>query len=208
MGILRVYWQTARHVNQRGYIYVWANMLWALMSLPIITAPAAWAGLVHLSHVAQTQQQVSMSDFWDGFRASFWRGLVVGFVTLIVLAVNLTNLVVYAPGEGVGAFTLRVVWISAVIVWLSILLYLWPLLEEMETPTLLGGLRNAALMLLRHPFFTLGLWPGIVLLAVVSTIFFPAWMLLTGGFIAALSTTATRDRLRAAGYLREPSGLL
>jgi uncharacterized membrane protein YesL len=200
MAIFRVYWRTLRHISLRGYVYVWANVFWVLLSLPIVTAPAAWAGLARLSHRAQTQPTVSLEDFWDGFRSHFRRGLMLGALTALIVYVNVHNLLAYASDDGALMPFMRVVWLTAIIFWLSLMLYVWVIFEEMEQPTLIGGLRNAAIMALRSPFFTLGLWPGIILLAVVSTIFFPAWLLLTGSTIAALGTSAVLDRLTAAGY--------
>ncbi|HRL13955.1 MAG TPA: DUF624 domain-containing protein [Aggregatilineales bacterium] len=204
MAVLRVYWRTLKHISLRGYVYVWANLFWVLLTVPIVTAPAAWAGLARLSHAAHTRPTVSLSDFWDGFRAHFWRGLILGAVTALIVVVNVSNLLAYASDDGALMPFLRAAWITAIIFWLSLMLYVWVIFEEMEQPTLIGGLRNALIMVLRSPFFTLGLWPGIILLAVLSTIFFPAWLLLTGSTIAALGTTAVLDRLEAAG-LRSPT---
>ena len=200
MAVLRVYWKTIRHINLCGYIYIWANLLWFALSLPIVTAPAAWAGLVHLSHKAQTKPRVNLDDFWEGFKANFKRGLVVGGLTLVILVMNLSNLATYGADGSLMSSALRALWAGAIVLWFSLLFYLWPLLMVMETPTLIGAFRNAGLMLLRNPLYTLGLWLGIAALVIFSLIFIPAWILLTGSVIAALATTATLDRLRAAGY--------
>lgn len=200
MAVLRVYWRTIRHLNLRGYVYVWANLLWLLLSLPLITAPAAWAGLMRLSHKAQTQPHADLNDFWEGFRANLLRGALIAVLTFGIVFINVTNLLAFRASTEPLVMPMRVIWISIIVFWLSMQLYLWGLLEEMEQPTLIGGLRNAALMVLQNPLYTLGLWPGILLLVALSMIFIPAWFLLTGSAIAALGTSATLDRLRAAGY--------
>ncbi|MEO1286758.1 MAG: DUF624 domain-containing protein, partial [Chloroflexota bacterium] len=71
MRILRFYWQSAKHLNYRGYVYIWANLLWIALSLLVITAPAAWAGLSVLAHRSHTKRQVTLDDFWDGFKQYF-----------------------------------------------------------------------------------------------------------------------------------------
>ena len=200
MSLLGVYHRTIRHINLNGYLYVWANILWVALSLPIITAPAAWAGLVHLSHTAQTRRRVNLSDFWDGFKANFWRGTLMGTITLLIIIVNVTNLLTYTTNTGVLSLVFRLAWISAVFFWLSTQLYFWQILEEMERPTLLGGLRNASLMVFQNPMFTVGVWLGIIILVFLSTVFFPAWLLLTGSCFSILTTTAVLDRLKASGY--------
>lgn len=196
LAVLRVFWQTIKHINLRGYVYVWANMVWVVLSLGIVTAPAAWAGLAYLSHRARTEPTVSLNDFWAGFRQHFWRSLPLGVGLLLLVIINVVNLLGYAGDTAPVTFVLRGVWLAAIFVWLSIWLYFWVIIHEMQTPDTVTALRNAALMILRHPFFTLGLWVGIIPLAILSTVFFPAWLLLTGSSIAALFTTAVLDRLQ------------
>ncbi|GAB4528232.1 MAG: hypothetical protein OHK0046_46860 [Anaerolineae bacterium] len=202
--MLRVYWNTLKHINLRGYVYIWANVMWVLLSLPLITAPAAWAGLMHLSYKAHTTPNASLNDFWEGFRMHLGRGVIVGLLTAIILMINISNLIAYQDAVGWFPVLLRFFWWGTIIIWLSVQFYLWPLLEMMEQPTLFGGLRNALVMILRNPFFTLGLWPGILLVIGLSTVFFPAWLLLTGSVLAVLGTRATLDRLEVAGYTPLP----
>jgi hypothetical protein len=56
-------------------------------------------------------------------------------------------------------------------------------------------MRNALVMVLRNPFYTLVLLLVILLLAVISTVLVAAWLLLTWGAIAAIANTAVQDRL-------------
>jgi hypothetical protein len=74
----------------------------------------------------------------------------------------------------------------------------------METPTLVGAFRNAAVMILLNPFFTLGVWLGVIVVVVLSTAFPAAWFLLTGAALAAIANSAVQDRLRAAGHEATP----
>ncbi|MCU0512575.1 MAG: hypothetical protein MUE40_08375 [Anaerolineae bacterium] len=200
MAIVRVYWKALRHLHLRGYLYVWVNVAWLVLTLPIITAPAAMSGLFHLCFVAQTQPQASLNDFWVGFRARPGRDALLGLLSLLVIVVNLTNLEAYRTLAGLPGVALNLIWWVAIFLWLSVVLYDRVLVEEMAQPTLGGGLRNAALMLLQNPLFTLGVWVGIFIICVVSTILFPLWFLLAGSSVGILLTTAVLDRLAAAGY--------
>jgi uncharacterized membrane protein YesL len=201
---LRAVWRGLRHLNHQGYIYIWANVLWVACSLPIITAPAAWAGLVAMSHVAHEGPTATVRDFWDGFRANLRRGLVLALLNALVIVVNVSNLIAYQRQPGVEFMALRLFWLAALLLWFVFQLYLWPLFYEMETPTLVGAARNALVMMVLNPLFTLGLWLGILLIAVVSTVLVASWLLLTGSLIAAIGVTAVRDRLVAGGY-KNPS---
>lgn len=201
---LRAVWRGLRHLNHRGYIYIWANLLWVACSLPIITAPAAWAGLVNMSHVAHEGPTATVRDFWDGLRANLRRGLVLGILNALIIVVNVSNLIAYQGRPGVEFMALRLFWLATLLLWFAFQLYLWPLFYEMETPTLFGAARNALVMMVLNPLFTLGLWLGILLIVVVSTVLVASWLLLTGSLIAAIGVTAVRDRLVAGGY-KNPS---
>jgi uncharacterized membrane protein YesL len=199
LAALRVWWRTLRHIYQRGYLYVWGTLCWALLTLPIVTAPAAWGGLVRMSHTALTSPTASLRDFWDGFKENLRRGLVVALVNVVIIVINVVNLLSYQGLVGLQYDLLRTVWIGSLAAWFSVQLYAFPLLYEMEKPSLVGAFRNAALMLLLNPLFTLLLWVGIVPIAILSSVFPALWLLLTGGIFAALGTIAVLDRLAAAG---------
>lgn len=194
------WWRGLRHLERRGYIYIWGNLWWFVLSLPIVTAPAAWAGLMHLGYVAHRNPGVNLDAFWAGFRMNLRRGFVLTLLNAVVIGVNLVNLWGAQAQDGLAYDVLRGVWLLALALWFTIQLYLWPLFYAMEQPTLWGALRNAAVMILLNPLFTLGLWLGIALILAFSLVFFIAWALITGGALAAVANSAVLDRLSAAGY--------
>lgn len=199
----QVLWRAFRQVNQRGYVYIWANILWFILSLPLITAPAAWGALVYLSRQMQLTPTSNLSDFWQAFRENLWRGAGLALVNLIVIVINISNLLAYRDVSGPFILLLRGVWLLTLAIWLMLQFYAWPLFYEMNEPRLLGALRNAGVMLLRNPLFSLTLLAGICLIVTLSSVLFVAWFLLTGGVLAALATTAVFDRLAAVG-MRAP----
>src|SRR5690606_31554501 len=147
-------WRGLRHLERRGYIYIWGNLWWFVLSLPIVTAPAAWAGLMHLGYVAHYSPGVNLEAFWDGFRANLRRGFVLALLNAIVIGVNLVNLWGVQGQSGLAYDTLRAIWLLVLALWFTIQLYLWPLFYAMANPTLTGALRNAAVMILLNPLFT------------------------------------------------------
>lgn len=196
---LHVCWRGFRHVNHRGYIYIWANLLWVLLSLPIVTAPAAWAGLIKMSHTAYTESHADLNDFWQGFKENLWRGFVMAVLNIVVIGINLSNLAAYQTQTSILFLVLRWLWILALFFWVTLQLYMWPLYYEMQRPTLRGAMRNALVMMLHNPGFTLGLWIGMALIIIFSTVLVAAWLLLAGGLLAAIVTGAVLDRLTVSG---------
>lgn len=188
-----------QHLQHRGYQYVWINFFWLLLSLPIITAPAAYAGLVRFSYVAHRQPSVSFDEFWQGFRENLKRGALIGLLNLIVVVVNVGNLVSYQTDSSGGVVLLRVVWLIALVGWFAAQIYVWPLLNAMENPSLKGAYRNAGVMMLLNPLFTLGIWFVCAAVIVLSTALPVAWLLVTGSALASIANAAVQSRLLSAG---------
>jgi uncharacterized membrane protein YesL len=200
MGVFRVLRHTVQHLNQRGYLFIWANILCVVLMLPLVTAPAAWAGLVHFTQLSLTQRQVGLEDFWRGFKANLWRGLAVFGLNLLIIGVNSVNLWAYANDPSLAASLLRPIWAGVLVVWGVLQLYLWPLLHHMERPSLWGGLRNAGVMLLLNPLFTLAMLMVLLVLWALSTVLTAAWLLLTLSAMSIFLTLAVMDRLGIRRY--------
>jgi hypothetical protein len=196
---LRAWWQGLRHFEHRGYIYIWANVFWFVLSLPLITAPAAWAGLMYMSHRAYYSPSANVNDFWEGFKSQLKPTLPLVFVNFFFVGFGVGNFWLYRGQTGPFLDLLRVIWLIGLIGWLTVQLYLWPLYYEMAQPMLWGAVRNAVVMLLLNPGFTIGLWLGIALMLVLSTFFGVPWLLLTGSALAAVANSAVVNRLQVAG---------
>lgn len=200
MRLFRVLRQSVQHLNQRGYLFIWANALCVLLMLPVVTAPAAWAGLVHFTHLSLTQRQVGLEDFWRGFRQNLLRGIGVFALNVLIVSINGINLWAYADDPSLAASLLRPIWAGVLVVWAILQLYLWPILLHMERPSVLGGLRNAGVMLLLNPFFTLGVVAMLLVFWAFSTVLTAAWLLLTLSAMSIFLTLAVMDRLGVRGY--------
>jgi uncharacterized membrane protein YesL len=200
---LRALGRGLRHVQYRGYIYIWGNVLWFLLSLPIITAPAAWAGLVKMSSLAYRGPSANVNDLWEGFRENLRRTVPLGLLNALFLVINITNLTSYSGASGSLADVIRGMWVISIFLWFGVQFYMWPLYFWMETPTLRGALRNAGVMMLLNPLFTVVILLAAALVIVVSIILTPAWALLMGGALASIANSAVIDRLQAEGFAKE-----
>lgn len=198
MRILRFYWQSTKHLNYRGYIYVWANILWIALTVLIITAPAAWAGLMILTYRSHTRIQVTLDDFWDGFKVHFWRATVNGIVTLLIILINVSNLLTYSPINWFGRLA-SFVWFFTLILWIGVQLYLWTVIEELKKPSLLLAYRNALVMVLRNPLFTVSILWIVALILILSFALPPILILLTGSTISILGVGGALNCFKQAG---------
>lgn len=203
MAAFRIAWQTLRHLNHRGYVYIWANLMCVACMMPIVTAPAAWAGLVRLTYQMHRAPTADLNDYWQGFRENLRRGLWVALLNAAVIGVNVVNLMAYRDLHDPLTDGLRFVWFAALALWFTVQLYLWPIMQHMVTPTLKGALRNALVMVMLNPLFTLIVWAFLFLLWSLSTLLTAAWLLLTLSVMSIFLTRAVLDRLGVVVYSPE-----
>ncbi len=192
-------WRGLRHMLTQSHVYIWASVLWFLLTLPIITAPLAWAGICRMSYMALRQPSPRLDDFWDGFKAHWKGGLALGILGLLLVIVNLVNLMGYSRSINLQTSILRIIWIMTLASWFGIQLYAFPLLNAMEKPTLYGAYRNAVVMIFLNPLFSLGV--GVIaLLVIIASVIIPvAIVLISGAALASIGNAAVQDRLVAAG---------
>lgn len=197
IAALRVVWRGIEQFERYGWLYIVCNLFAVLLSFPIITAPAAFAGLSRLSHAAQTATTTGFSEFWSGMRDHFRQGLLMGIANLAIFGILWVNFTQYGGRTDLLFVILRIMWITILVSWVSVQLYLWPLLEEMDRPDLLLGLRNAGIMALQHMGFTFIILMAMIIIVVVSTITLVPWLLLTGSLLACIANAAVIDQLNA-----------
>lgn len=179
-----------------GYSYIWTNLAFVALSLPVITAPAAYSALMRVGYLAHTDPtDADLASFWAAFRANFRRALPWGITNVVFAVINFNNLFAYAPIDTPVVMALEALWMVAALVWLGMLLYTWPIYYEMSEPTVMGAARNALVMVLTNPLYTITLLIIILVLAAISTVLVACWLLLTWGAIAAIANAAVLDRL-------------
>jgi len=195
---LRVTWRGLENLRYNGYAYIWTNLAFVVLCLPVITAPAAWSALCRIGYLAHTDpSEADLSAFWQAFRRNLWRALPWGVGNALFGFVNVSNLVAYARVDSLLVTVLMAIWFVAGIVWLGVLLFTWPMYYAMAAPSVWGATRNAVVMVLRNPLMMLTLLVVLVVLAAISTLLIAAWLLLTWSAFAAISNAAVRDRVEA-----------
>ena len=66
---LRAVWRGLGNFRNLGYAYIWANLAFVALSLPLITLPAAYSALQRVGHLAHTDpSEANLSAFWETVR--------------------------------------------------------------------------------------------------------------------------------------------
>ena len=190
----RAVWSTYDHIG----LLVLTNLLWVVLCLPVVTAPAATAGLFHVSRELARGKDASLRDFFVGFRLRFFPALKVGLVDLAALLVLWVNVDFYSRLRGGAAIPGMI--LAAAMVWVATFYllmhaHLYPLLAGGES-SLRQLLRKSALLTLDNLPYTICVTLQALSLSVLCVLTGAGLVLINGSAVAVLLTTGHRELLR------------
>ncbi|MCJ7532736.1 MAG: YesL family protein, partial [Anaerolineales bacterium] len=173
------------------------NIIWFLLTLPIVTAFPAAAGLYYATNQLAHQKGAGWKTFFDGFRIHFWLSWRWGLLNAIILIVLVSNIVFYGQLEAEWSVWLRGVIIGLSILWGIIQLYTFPFLLEQEKQRLSTALRNSMVLLATRPAPVLSVAFLSLMLAVLSTVIvLPAWFFFTASLSVYLANKVVIDSVK------------
>ncbi|MEO8607933.1 MAG: YesL family protein [Chloroflexota bacterium] len=168
------------------------NLVWFIISLPLITLIPATGGLFYATHKLAHGHSADWHTLIEGFRLYFWQSWVVGLISVGLVAVFATNFLFYSFADSGLAVWIRGMVIVLALLWLAIQIYLFPLLMEQEHPHLRLALRNSLVIILKRPLFTLGMTLSIAALMIGTMLVIqPAWIFITASACAFFANQAT-----------------
>jgi uncharacterized membrane protein YesL len=146
--------RTVADVRDLGVYLIALNIVWFFTSALIIAAPPATAALYAITREYSYGNRVDWLDFFRLIRRYFWVAWRWGLLNLCAAAVYIANLQFYATQPATWSLLGRGFWTVAFIVWIITQMYCFPVLLEQEHPRIRTALRNAFVLVLRHPLFT------------------------------------------------------
>lgn len=169
---------------------------WALLSVggpwwiaPLVALPAgpANAALAVVTRRCARELHVDRGYYFLGLK-TFWRqALALSAIGSVGLSLFGLNLIFYFAQQNLLLQVLAVLWLYLSLLWLSVQLYIYPILVSMERPGVLAVLRLAVAAALANPFFSFlliviagALTVLSVLLPVLLPLVWPALILLLG----------------------------
>ncbi len=189
---------SARLLYRRLGILLGGNLLWLLLSLPLVTCPAATAGLYYLAHRVVREERAldpeyaRLGDFWVGVRRFGARATLLALLNLAAFAFLLFTFGFY--------WTREVEWLRWVsgpvavvgVLWGGAQLYLFPLLiaSPDDSPPLVA--RRALVFALGHPLDSALLTVWLLIVAFVSALLAGPAIFVLFAFVALTQTLALR----------------
>jgi uncharacterized membrane protein len=179
-----------------GSLFV-INVLWILVSIPIITAPPAFAALVYSTNELARGESIGWRTFFEGFKKNLWVGWKWALINIVVAAIMLVNLQFYAQFDTNWSPWVRGVMIGVFFTWALLNMYTLPMLMEQNKKSFRMALRNAAVLYATRPFVLLGVGLLTLTLSVLSIIYFlPAFIIILAAICSYLISRVTIDTVK------------
>lgn len=152
--------------------FVLANLLWVILALPLITLPAATAGLFAvMTRRARGQQPELFRVFFGAMRRYWWKALALALADGLLFGLIVLNLSLFPfmSSTDLLAWMSGSVTLMAGVVFLLANLYVWPLLILFDLPP-----RQLAAMALKlvfaHPLESLGVLAATLVPVLISAL--------------------------------------
>lgn len=208
-------------------LLIGCNLLWALLSFPLwivaynlllagLSLPAGVAALLGVLPAGPATSALyavafrvtdgrasKLADFFGALRQHARTGIILTGIAVVGLVVILFNLGFYLSVNNIFGGLMLGLWLYLLISWLGVMLYAFPLAFLQERPELRLIARNAFLMAVGRPIFTVLtlLMMGIVFL--LSAYLLVPIVLFSVAFLAVWSTRAARTLIDDARRRRE-----
>ncbi|NLX35086.1 MAG: hypothetical protein GXY68_00170 [Chloroflexi bacterium] len=171
-----VFWQTLKDSWEELLQLAIMNMIWVfswggpialstvvgsspalvipLMLLSLVLFALATVGLFYATHIVARGRTIHLSDFFDGIKLHWWRSLIWGLANVAAVGIFVLNIITYPRMfGGFAGMLLGSMSIAALVFWVVMQLYFWPLLFSQEEPKLLRAWRNSAYLIFANPFY-------------------------------------------------------
>jgi hypothetical protein len=171
----------------------WFLPLSGVLALPL---PLLTAGLCFVANRTTHGKSVNAQTFGDGVRRYWLKALGVTAINVAALLLAVSNLRFYsAVLEGPLTSLALGIWLVLTGYWLLVQIYWFPILLEMEDDRILLGLRNALVLVIVSPGFSIAVGLLMLVLIVASALLTVPAILILASLLLLVANHATRSRL-------------
>lgn len=211
----KAFWQSAKELFDELFALAIVNLIWVVINLPlaliagmlllnnalgtaaivallaVVPMAPATAGLYAVAQRVTEGRVISWRVFFEGFREYRMISWQVYGLWALGLALILVNIQFYLQlNSTIGSF-LTILFLYLLAIWFALLIYIGPLMLLQTDKRLRVIARNAFLMVLGRPVFTLSTVIMMMVIIVVSVFLRLLPFLLTFAFLALWSLRAT-----------------
>jgi hypothetical protein len=170
-----------------------------LSLLLMLPAFVVTGGLCFATNQVARGKTSNLGMFGEGLRRYWAKSLVVGSINVVALFLLATNLQFYAfVLEGGWTNLALSLWLVAGIYWGLVQIFWFPMILELENEKVLLALRNAIVMVIISPGFSISLGLLLLVLSVLCVLLTVPAVLVMASLLLLVANHATRSRVALA----------
>jgi uncharacterized membrane protein YesL len=161
-------------------------------------------GNVALGGLAQVAAGPDAPRFaaFRGALRTYWRQALRCTAASVVITLALVWNIWFYFNVGTGWLQLvSILWLYVTLFWISLHIYVVPLLLHIAEPRIFDVYRRAAFVALGHAGYTIVLLIAILVIGALSVVFLPVYVLVAGAYISLIQAHALREIRRRHGDL-------
>jgi uncharacterized membrane protein YesL len=169
----------------------------------LVIGPNPAASGIHLwANRLVKEERVEFALFWEGLRTYLGKSLALFLISTVGLFLLIANALFYLRSELTVLRIFGIVWLYAIVLWMSMQLYMLPLLIEQDDKRVRLVLRNAFFLAMANVVPSLILLVVLTVLVILSIGLTLLIALLTGSVVALIAARALQlllERYRPTG---------
>jgi len=186
------------------FICVFLSIAWWIGTILVLPAAPVMVAMHRVTNRIANYKRVDNSFFWEALRQHIGKGwLLYGISLLIPLAVFM-NVWFYLYSTSSWLNIIGIAWLWALLLVVMVLQYIFPLFWQQDEPEVRMILRNALLLVLRYPLYTLLILFFQLFLLIVSIALTLPLILLTPALLALTANFAVTGILQEMDLAPEP----
>lgn len=186
MKALPIMWRIIKAAYEDLFLVVGISVLWWAGAILIVTAAPATAGIHAVANRLANYRRSATEFFWSEAKRYPGRAWIMLGTILIGFVLIVFNIWFYTNSSG-WLRVVSIIWWWILLFYLMLTQYLFPLLCQQDEPSIRTAMRNAVVLTLRAPLYTLlALLFQVVLVILCGALLAPVILLLPG--LLALSS--------------------
>lgn len=203
MKAFTVMGRTLKAAYEELFLCVLMSVVWWIGTMLILPAAPVTLGMHQVANRMANYRRVDSSMFWEAARSNIRRGWSLYLLNLLIPVIIIVSIYFYFNIS--GWFSL----LAFVCLWLLLFVlmigqYLFPLFWQQDEPDIRLMIRNATLLALQHPLYTLLMLFFQLILIVISVAITLPLFLLTPALIAIAANFALTGMLQDMGLAPQP----
>lgn len=148
-------WRTIKVLYDELFLWVWLSVLWWVGTVLVLPAGPVAAGLHAAANRSANYKRVDSGFFWDAAKGHIGRSWLLVGANLLLHAAVVMNIAFYSNSPATWSRYITIMWLWVIVLVMMAGQYLLPLYWQQDNPSLRLMFRNAYILTLQHPLYTL-----------------------------------------------------